>query len=154
MGLFDKLKGKKETVDWSNAYTATPKFYGKPDSTPFGAIALTEGTETVLPKTPQNEYRVDGIPLTLDTLEIKIYITIDNPMGVGDKGIFGNQMKSVVGEVMNYDVKTEAGESIDAIFGFKSIYNRIVLSPILMGTSATLMNVIAKKAINLYKKGK
>ena len=42
MGLFDKLKGKKETVDWSNAYTATPKFYGKPDGTPFGAIALTE----------------------------------------------------------------------------------------------------------------
>ena len=60
MGLFDKLKGKKETVDWSNAYTATPKFYGKPDGTPFGAIALTEGTETVLPKTPQNKYRVDG----------------------------------------------------------------------------------------------
>ena len=60
MGLFDKLKGKKETVDWINAYTATPKFYGKPDGTPFGAIALTEGTVTVLPKTPQNEYRVDG----------------------------------------------------------------------------------------------
>lgn len=60
MGLFDKLKGKKETVDWSNTYTATPKFYGKPDGMPFGAIALTEGTETVLPKTPQNEYRVDG----------------------------------------------------------------------------------------------
>ena len=40
MGLFDKLKGKKETVDWSNAYTATPKFYGKPDGTLFGAIAF------------------------------------------------------------------------------------------------------------------
>ena len=60
MGLFDKLKGKKEIVDRSNAYVATPKFYGKPDGTPFGAIALTEGTETVLPKLPQNEYRVDG----------------------------------------------------------------------------------------------
>ena len=59
MGLFDKLKGKK-AVDWSNAYIATPKFYGKPDGTPFGAIALTEGTETVLPKTPQNEYRMNG----------------------------------------------------------------------------------------------
>ena len=47
MGLFDKLKGKKETADWSNAYIATPNFYGKPDGTPFGAIALTEGTETV-----------------------------------------------------------------------------------------------------------
>ena len=60
MGLFDKLKGKKETLDWSNAYIAAPKFYKKPDGTPFGAIALTEGTETVLPKLPQNEYRVDN----------------------------------------------------------------------------------------------
>lgn len=60
MGLFDKVKGKKEIVNWSHAYVATPKFYGKPDGTPFGAIALTEGTETVLPKLPQNEYRVDG----------------------------------------------------------------------------------------------
>ena len=60
MGLFDKLKGKKETVDWSNAYTATPKLYGKPDGTLFGAIALTERTETVLPKTTKNEYRVEG----------------------------------------------------------------------------------------------
>ena len=60
MGLFDKLKGKKESVDWSDAYNATPKFYGKPDGSPFGAIALTEGTKTVLPKNPQLEYIVDG----------------------------------------------------------------------------------------------
>ena len=32
----------------------------KPDGSPFGAIALTEGTETILPKMPQNEYAVDG----------------------------------------------------------------------------------------------
>ena len=60
MGLFDKLKGKKETADWSNAYIATPNFYGKPNGTPFGAIALTEGTKTVLPKAPQEKYLVDG----------------------------------------------------------------------------------------------
>lgn len=60
MGLFDKLKGKKETADWSNAYIATPNFYGKPDGTPFGAIALTEGTETVLPKSPRKKYLVDS----------------------------------------------------------------------------------------------
>lgn len=60
MGFFDRLKGKKETADWGNAYVATPKFYGKPDGTPFGAIALTEGTETVLPKSPQNQYAVNG----------------------------------------------------------------------------------------------
>lgn len=60
MGFFDKLKGKKEIGDWENAYIAAPKFYEKPDGTPFGAITLTEKTETVLPKSPQNEYRIDG----------------------------------------------------------------------------------------------
>ena len=42
MGLFDKLKGKKETVDWSNAYTATPKFYGKPDGTPVDISGIVK----------------------------------------------------------------------------------------------------------------
>lgn len=60
MGLFDKLKRKKETVDVSNAYMATPKFYEKQDGSPFGAIALTEGTITILPENPQEKYRVDG----------------------------------------------------------------------------------------------
>ena len=57
MGLFDN---KKESVDWSDAYNATPKFYGKPDGSLFGAIALTEGTKTALPKNPQLEYNVNG----------------------------------------------------------------------------------------------
>ena len=62
MGLFDRFKGKK-TVNWSAAYTAEPKFYGRPDGTPFGAIALTEGAETVLPTAPQAAYQVDGQPV-------------------------------------------------------------------------------------------
>ena len=60
MDLFKKLKKEKSPVDWSKAYTARLRFYAKPDGSPFGAIALTEGTETVLPKVPQNEYAVDG----------------------------------------------------------------------------------------------
>ena len=60
MGLFDRRKEKKTSADWSNAYQATPKFYGKPDGSPFGAFAVTEGTEIILPKTPQIQYRVDG----------------------------------------------------------------------------------------------
>lgn len=60
MGLLSKLKKEKAFIDWSNAYTVTPKFYGKTDGSLFGAIALTEGTETILPKAPQKEYRVDG----------------------------------------------------------------------------------------------
>jgi hypothetical protein len=60
MSLFHKARAEKPPVDWSRAYFAAPKFYGKPDGAPFGAIALTEGTETVLPKAPQKESAVDG----------------------------------------------------------------------------------------------
>ena len=61
MGLFDKFK-KKETNGWENAYKANPQFYAKDDGSPFGAFALTEGTETILPKTPN--YAVEGNTIT------------------------------------------------------------------------------------------
>ena len=60
MGLFDKLKGKKAPVDWSEAFRATPKFYEKPGEPLLGAITLTEGAETILPKEPQKGYQIDG----------------------------------------------------------------------------------------------
>lgn len=116
MGLFDKLKGKKETADWSGAYIAAPKFYGKPDGTPFGAIALTEGTETVLPKLPQNEYRVDGkavaewrlvlVSTTKDTIigdadyftalkSIEKYVLDSNKDSILVKGLSLNELESL-----------------------------------------------------------
>ena len=61
MGLFDKFK-KNETSVWDNAYKANPQFYAKDDGSPFGAFALTEGTETILPKTPN--YAVEGNTIT------------------------------------------------------------------------------------------
>lgn len=50
MGFLNKFKGKKEMIDWSHAYEVNPHFYKKPDGSVFGAIALTEGTETILLK--------------------------------------------------------------------------------------------------------
>lgn len=64
MGLFSRNKKEKDTPDWSDAYTASPKFYSKPDGTPFGAIALSENTKTVLPKAPQSSYAIDSKPVT------------------------------------------------------------------------------------------
>ena len=59
MGLFNKLKGKKDNIDWSDAYIATPSFYEKSDGCPFGAFPLTEGVKTVLPLNPQLRYKID-----------------------------------------------------------------------------------------------
>lgn len=57
MKLLDK-QGK--TIDGSDAYIAKPHFYRKPDGGVFGAISLTESTETILPKNPQAGYQIDG----------------------------------------------------------------------------------------------
>lgn len=63
MGLFDKLKGKK-AINWENAYKAQPQFYKKPDGEPFGALALTEGTKTILPEVSKLNYEIDSKMIT------------------------------------------------------------------------------------------
>ena len=98
-----------------------------------------------------SDYRSGGTPLIPGKAEISIYITTVTDVGVGDKGVFGSQMKTIFGEVMDYSVTTESGETIDAIFGFRSVANRIVTSPAVMGTTNTLLKVIAKRAVSLYR---
>ena len=95
-------------------------------------------------------FRIDGEALALDTADIRFYITSDIAAGVGDKGVFVNQMKSVFGGVFENKITTESGAEIGAIFGYKSISARIVNSPALIGTTTTLLDVIAKRACALY----
>lgn len=101
-----------------------------------------------------DDYRVGGVPLTVDKAEIKFYITIETMAGVGDKSVMASQMKSVIGEVMDYDMHTKTGEKIDMVFGFRSVMARVCYSPMIMGTTITLLNVIAKKAVQIYGKTK
>ena len=96
-------------------------------------------------------FRIDGESLQLDSLAIRFYITGVNTAGIGDKGVFSNQLKTIFSEVMDYDVRTESGLKVDAIFGAQSIFNRIVNSAFAMGTTNTLLGVIGKKAAKIYK---
>ncbi len=91
MGLLDKVKGKQEAVDWSDAYNATPKFYKKPDGNPFGAIALTESTKTILPKNPQLGYRIDGKVISEWKLVI---VSISEDKIMGDTNYFSALKKA------------------------------------------------------------
>lgn len=97
-------------------------------------------------------FRVEGEPLALDSMAIRIYITGDAPAGIGDKGVFCNQLKTVFGKVQPFEIRTESGIIIDGIFGQKSIYDRIVTSPFVIGTTTTLLKVVAKKAVEIYRK--
>ena len=95
-------------------------------------------------------FRIENEPLALDTAAIRVYITSDVDAGVGDKGVFGNQMKTVFGRVFD-GVESRSGVQIDAIFGAVSVDNRIVSSPFIIGTTNTLLKVIGRKVVEAYK---
>lgn len=95
-------------------------------------------------------FRVDGNPLMLDTLAIQVYITTRQPASVGDKSVFANQLKTVIGEVMDNEITTESGKVIDAIFGKLSVDNRIVGSVDIMGTTNTLLDLLIDRAVKAY----
>lgn len=98
-----------------------------------------------------SDYRVGNEPLFLDQAVINVYISTDVKAGIGDKGVFVNQMKTVIGRVFSDKVRTQSGRKVDAIFGAKSIDDRIVDSPIVIGTTVALLEVIAKRAVEAYE---
>ena len=98
-----------------------------------------------------DSFRVEGDAIPLDSVAIKFYITSETPMSCGDKGVFANQMKTVVGDVFENDIFTESGTRIDAIFGAKSISDRIVVSPFIIGTTTTLLKIIGQRAVAAYR---
>lgn len=110
----------------------------------------TKGTEYELPNCQvSSEYRVDGKNLLPDTLEFKVYIRFDVTAGIGDKGVFGNQLKSVVSDVFNYGITTETGDKVDALFSYKSIANRITLSPLINGILNRILRIAGKRIASM-----
>jgi hypothetical protein len=96
------------------------------------------------------DYRVDGKNLLPDTLELKIYMTVPLKAEVGDKGVFGAQLKSVFGEVLDYDLYTEDGQEVEAVFSFISLMARVTLSPFIMGITNVILKEQSKRIADIY----
>lgn len=138
-------------------------YHGDKDdmSEPLKALASSSDKElkqfaqatarTVYTGSVDGGFRIEGNPLVLDSLAVRIYITSTVGAGLGDKGAFCNQLKTVFSEVMDDDLISENGDIIDAAFGGTSIAARIVNSPDIIGTTNTLLKVITKKALALYR---
>lgn len=94
--------------------------------------------------------RIDGNPLLSEHVDIRITITADVPAGIGDKGVFANQMKTIFSRIMTGRNETLNGQPIDAIFGYRSFNDRIVTSPDLMGTTNTLLIEMGKLGGAIY----
>jgi hypothetical protein len=112
---------------------------------------LTQSAKSVYSGSVDEGYRIKGDPLLLDMADIVIYITHDVPLSVADKGVFGHQLKTETSEVYSYPVRTVSGIKIDAIFGGKSVFDRIVGSAFELGTTITLVKLIGKHAGAMYK---
>jgi len=97
-----------------------------------------------------DEYRSSGKNLNIDTLEFKILITININQAVGDKGVFAGQMKSVIGDVYSEIITTETGDTVDAMFAYKSILNRVTNSPVMMGTTNRLIRHVSSQLADIY----
>jgi hypothetical protein len=80
--------------------------------------------------------------------KVIITINIDNDFeqGVGDKAVFGNQLKTIHGGELVGENTTEDGRDIDAFFGYRSVNDRIVNSPIMQGT----VNATLRKATEMF----
>lgn len=112
------------------------------------AMSVGEGPTTgMVPP----DFRIGADPLLLDQACIRFYITSEVGMGVGDKAVFCNQMKTVVGRVFNDDIETESGVKIDAVFGARSVGDRIVPSPYIQGTTLVLQEEMSKRAARAYR---
>ena len=99
----------------------------------------------------ESGFRIDNIPLVPGSAVIKVYITGDVNMGIADKVVFGNQMKSTIGSIITDEFTDKAGQDIDAIFGYDSLMRRIVLSTEFMGTLNTVLVEVGKRAVKAYK---
>jgi len=99
-----------------------------------------------------SSYSIQGVQLTLGSVEIKYYIKINIGMGTGDKAILGNQLKFTVGYVYDTPIVAEDGSEIDGIFSAMSIEARIVNSPGLMGTTSKVLEVLSDNAVEMYFK--
>lgn len=97
-------------------------------------------------------FRVDGKPIAPASAVIKVYITGEIPMGDGDKGALGGQMKTIIGKVYDEAPLTEDGKPVDFVFGQLSVDNRAVNSVKLMGTTNTLMLAIGELFLKAYRK--
>ena len=94
--------------------------------------------------------RIEGESLDLDHVCIRIYITTDVVNGVGDKGVFSNQLKTVNSDIIEDPMTTEDGREIDAIFGGFSVMKRIVGSAGRLLTTNSILYYGSEFAANIY----
>jgi hypothetical protein len=78
------------------------------------------------------------------------YVTKLFGAAVGDKLVLGNQMKTIISNVVEQSYVAEDGTVVDITFSRQGISNRIVNSMDLQGTSNTVLSLIEKEMLEAW----
>lgn len=152
--LLSSIKSKSPKAKISGTIDKIVVYYNSElDDLSLSLKKLAESSDKIegIPGKVTNEYSIQGKPLITGNVEIKVFISAEIPAGLGDKGVFGNQLKTTIGEVYQNRITSEDGSEIEALFGQRSAMARIVESPLIIGTTTSLLKEIAKKAIEIHK---
>lgn len=95
-------------------------------------------------------YAINNVDIGENQVVITYYITENVGAGIGDKLVFGNQMKSIISNVVDEPYVAEDGTVVDITFSRQSIANRIVNSMDIQGTSNTVLKLIEQEMIAAY----
>lgn len=94
--------------------------------------------------------RISGVQLSEADILIEFTISSSIACGIGDKMVCGPSLKSVIGRVEDKPMLTEHGATIDVVFSANSVFNRIVLSPIIQGISDQILEEGEHNIIDMY----
>lgn len=114
-------------------------------------IAEGLGELKAVGKVEDDSYRIDGKRLMKNQCAILVYNTSRMGAGVGDKFVFGLQLKSITCRIMTGVNRTVSGIPLDAYFSYQSISNRIVNSAEDIGILNTMVIFAADEAFKIYE---
>ncbi len=97
------------------------------------------------------EIHVGGNKLLEKQLTINIYIDGKITLGTGDKVVFANALKSTIGKISNEPMIAKDGNEIQALFGYQSVSDRIVLSSEISGIMNRLLSEMSLKMSKIYR---
>lgn len=93
-------------------------------------------------------YSISGKQLPLNKVAILYSIEKDLPLGIIDKCIVGNQLKTTIGDIYE-DITTESGDEIDMMAGARGFSARIVYAPYLQGMINLILEKVQKNVIEM-----
>ena len=97
-----------------------------------------------------NQYSINGKPLSYGQMEIKFYIAVSDGIQQGDKFVFGLQLKNTIGESIDYPITTvDTKEDIDIVFSRRSTSARIVTAQDIRSTTNTLLKAVGKNLLSI-----